>query len=91
MGLEFGGGALTGGRRGRGEADEVEFIAVEQFPLDRVAGVEADGGGQRDGDVDVEFGAVALRADGLDFQGIVGFGCGAGILGHGVSGRKKEG
>ncbi|MGH8592700.1 MAG: hypothetical protein ACREV3_02240 [Gammaproteobacteria bacterium] len=82
-GLGFGAGALTGGGTCRGEADEMEFVAVEQFPLDRVAGVKADGGGQGDGDVDVKFGAVALRADGLDFQGILGFESGAGILGHG--------
>ena len=37
---------LFGQGFGRIDPDKVEFAAVEQFPLDLIAGLQADGGGQ---------------------------------------------
>jgi hypothetical protein len=56
-------------RRGfrRGEADQMQFAAVEQFPLDGFAGLESDGGSQRDGEVDVETRRSALGSNRLHF------------------------
>ena len=61
------GSPLFGGRLGRTQADQVQFAAVEQFPLDGFAGLHPDGGSQRDGEVDVEAGRGALGANRLDF------------------------
>jgi len=49
------------------QADQVQFAAVEQFPLDGFASLQPDGGSQRDGEIDVEAGRGALGANGLDF------------------------
>lgn len=48
----------------------MQFAAVEQFPLDFLAGLQADGGGERQREVDVESGLLALGADGLNFKRI---------------------
>ena len=61
------GSPLFGGRLGRLQADQVEFAAVEQFPLDGFASLHSDGGSQRDGEVDLKPGRGALGANGLDF------------------------
>jgi hypothetical protein len=50
----------------------VQFTAVEQLPLDFFAGLQADGGGERQREVDVESGLLALGADGLNFERIIG-------------------
>ena len=65
-------GAALGERRGCRDPGEVEFSPVEQFPLDFFSGSQTDGGGQRQGEVDVEPGLLAFRPDGLNFQGIGG-------------------
>ena len=61
-----------GGRRGL-DANQAQFVPVEQFPLDLIARVEADGGGQGQGKTHVEPGLLSLRANGLDFQRIGGW------------------
>jgi hypothetical protein len=48
-------------------ADEAEFGSVEQLPVDFFASRQADGGGQGDGQVDVEALFCAFGADGLNF------------------------
>lgn len=63
------GGALGQGRH-RGKAHEMEFAALEQFPLDFVPGLQTDGGGQGQGKAHVEPGLLPARTDGLDFEGI---------------------
>ena len=62
-----------GGRWGGGQADQVQFVAVEQFPLDLIAGIEADGRGEGQRETDVEPRLLSLRADGLDLQRIGGW------------------
>ena len=57
--------------RGRLVADEAQFAAVEQDPVDFFASGQADGGGQRDGQVDVEALFCAFGANGLNFQGVL--------------------
>ena len=49
------------------QADQVQFAAVEQLPLDGFASLQPDGGSQRDGEVDIKPRRGALGADGLDF------------------------
>jgi len=56
----------------------MEFASVQEFPLDELAALEADGGGQSQGDGDVEAGFLGGGADDLDFDGIV-----SGICWHG--------
>src|SRR3990172_13255902 len=60
-------GAFFSGRLGRIETDQMQFAAVEQFPLDGFAGLESDGGSHRDGEVDVETRRSALGSNGLHF------------------------
>ena len=60
-----------GGRRGL-DANQAQFVPVEQLPLDLVARVEADGGGQGQGKTHVKPGLLSLRANGLDSQRIGG-------------------
>jgi len=43
------------------EASQVQFAAVEQFPLDFFAGLQADGGGEGQREVDVESGCWPLE------------------------------
>jgi len=67
----FRGPAFGRGRR-RAQAHQVQFSSVQQFPLDAVAGVEADGGGQGQGKTHVEPGLLSPRSNGLDFQRVGG-------------------
>jgi len=61
----------VGGEWGRGvHANQMQFATVEQFPLDLVARLQADGGGQREGEIDVEARLLSLGTDGLDFERI---------------------
>ena len=59
-----------GGRRRRVQAHQVQFAPVQQFPLDLVAGLEANGGGQGQWKTHVEPGLLSFGADGLDLQRI---------------------
>jgi hypothetical protein len=65
--------ALGGERRSGIEAEEVKFIAIQQFPLNGVAGVESNSCSQGDWDIDIQLGSRAFGANGLDFQRILGF------------------
>ena len=49
-------------------AGEVQFAAVEQFPLDFLAGFQADGRRQGQREVDIQTGLLALGTDGLNLQ-----------------------
>jgi len=49
------------------QPEQMQFAAIEQFPLDGFAGVESDGGSEGDGEVDVEPGRGALGSNGLHF------------------------
>ncbi len=51
---------------------EAQVGAVQQLPLDLLAGLEVQGGGQRDGNVDEEARGLPLGADDLDPQDIFG-------------------
>ena len=55
---------------GRIDPDKVEFAAVEQLPLDFITGLQADGGGQGQREIDIKSGLLVLGADGLNFQWI---------------------
>jgi hypothetical protein len=48
----------------------VEFAPVKQFPLDLIAGPQADGGGQGQGEAHVEPGSLAFGTNGLNAQGV---------------------
>ena len=48
-----------------GDADEVEFASVEEFPLELLTWFQTDGDGQGHGKVDVKTGVLSARADGL--------------------------
>lgn len=48
----------------------MQFVAIEQFPLDMISRIEANGGGHCQGETHVEPGLLSLGTDGLDFQGI---------------------
>ena len=48
-------------------ADQVEFSAIEQFPLHLFSGFDADGRRQRKGKINVEARLLAFGSDGLDF------------------------
>lgn len=52
-------------------ADEGELLAVLQRPLDFLAGLEVDGGGEGEGDSDEETHRAALGPYGLDFDRVV--------------------
>ena len=59
------------GRRSRGvEADQVEFAAIEQFPLHLITGLQPDGRSQGQRKADVETRSLTAGADGLNTQGI---------------------
>ena len=59
------------GRRSRGlEADQVEFAAIEQFPLHLITRLQPDRRSQGQGKADVETRSLTARADGLNTQGI---------------------
>jgi hypothetical protein len=64
LGLGFGGG------RRRGQAHQVEFTPIEQFPLHLITGLQADGRSQGQGKADVEAGSLATGTDRLDTQRI---------------------
>jgi hypothetical protein len=49
------------------ETDEVKFIAIQQFPLNRVTWIESNRRGQGDGDIDIQFGSGVFGANGLNF------------------------
>jgi hypothetical protein len=65
---------LPGSAPGGGWRDiqpkQVEFAPLQQFPLDVIPRVEADGRRQGQGKTHVEPGLLAFGADRLDFQGI---------------------
>ena len=61
MALSFGQGF------GRIDTDQVEFAAVEQLPLDIVAGGQANGGSQGQREIDIKPGLLVFRADRLNF------------------------
>ena len=48
----------------------MEFTPVEQLPLDFFSRFQADGGGQGQGEADVEAGVLSARPNRLDAQGI---------------------
>lgn len=59
------------GGRGLGVGtNEVEFSAVQEFPLDLFAWLQADGGRQGQGEAHIEPRVLATGADDLDAQGI---------------------
>ena len=47
--------------------DEVKFIAIQQFPLNRVTWIESNSRGQGHGDIYIQFGSRAFGANGLKF------------------------
>ena len=53
--------------------DEVEFPALQQFPLHLVTRLQADGGGQGQGKTDIQPGFLSARAHGLNAQRISDF------------------
>jgi hypothetical protein len=54
------------------QPDQVEFAPVQEFPFDGLPRAEANGRGQRQGEVDIESSLLALRTDSLDFKRIAG-------------------
>ena len=60
-------------RTGRGcvGAPQAEFASAEEFPLDFFSGLQADGSGQRHGDVDIGPRLLPLGADCLNFDRIM--------------------
>ena len=58
---------LSGLEPGQLGSYQVQFRAIEQFPLDFFTGLQADGRRQRQGKIDVEPGLLAFGADGLNF------------------------
>ncbi len=61
MALSFGHGF------GRIDTDKVEFAAVEQLPLDFITGLQADGGGQGQREIDIKPGLLVFGTDRLNF------------------------
>lgn len=59
--------ALFGGGVHGMRSEEVKFLAVEEFPLDLLSSLQADGGGQRQGEIDVQPRLLTLGSDGLHF------------------------
>jgi hypothetical protein len=53
-------------------ADQVQFTAVEQLPLDFFASLQANGSRERQREINVESGLLALGSDGLNFERIIG-------------------
>jgi hypothetical protein len=66
-GLVTPGSTLFGCWLGRIEPHQMEFAAVEQFPLNGFTGLETDGGRERDGEVNIEAGRGPLSSNGLYF------------------------
>jgi hypothetical protein len=54
------------------EDNQMRFAPSQQLPLDLIAGIEPNSGGQRQRESHIEPGLLALRTDGLDLQGIGG-------------------
>ena len=52
--------------------DQMEFSAIEQFPLNGFTWLDADGGGEGQRKADVETRLLALGTAGLNFDGISG-------------------
>jgi hypothetical protein len=52
--------------------EEMELAAIEQFPLNGLACLHADGGSQSQREADVEARLLALGTTGLNFDGISG-------------------
>jgi hypothetical protein len=48
-------------------ADEEEFVASVNFPLHHFPWFDINGGGQREGEVDIALRDAFFAADGLDF------------------------
>jgi len=61
-------GVLAGTGKRRIDSDQVEFSPIQEFPLDLFPRLQADGGGQRDWEIDVELGFLSFGADGLHFE-----------------------
>ena len=70
LGCSFSGRSASGRRRRRLGPHQVQFAAIQQFPLDSFAALQANGGGQRQGKADVKTGLLALRSHDLNFQRI---------------------
>ena len=66
LGFGFGAG------RGSFQADEVEFSAVQKFPLHLIAGFQADGRSQSHGKAHIQSLILALGTNGLNPQRISG-------------------
>jgi hypothetical protein len=49
-------------------AHKVEFAPIQEFPFDLFAGLQADGGRQRQWKVDIETGLLPTRANRLHFE-----------------------
>lgn len=46
----------------------MKFSPVQEFPLDLLSRFQTDGRGERDREVNVEFGFLPFGADGLNFK-----------------------
>src|ERR1022692_715413 len=60
---------MASGRRGL-KPDQMQFAAVQQFPLHLLSGLQSDGGHQRQRHVDMEARGLVLGANNLYFYGI---------------------
>jgi hypothetical protein len=49
-------------------SDKVKFPSVQEFPLDLFAGLQADGGRQREGKIHIQPRILSTRANRLDPQ-----------------------
>ena len=56
-----------GGRLGGLRARQVEFTAIQQFPLHFFTCLQANGRGQGQREIDIETRLLAFGTDGLDF------------------------
>jgi hypothetical protein len=63
----------TAGARGRNSrAEQVQFSAIEQLPLDGFTGLQTNGSGQCQRKTDIQAWLLAARADDLDLQWVGG-------------------
>jgi hypothetical protein len=75
-GYDGGSGSFSGfgfgARRGGLQTDQMQFCAVQKFPLNLIAWLETNGGGQSHGKADIESLILALGTNGLNAQGVSG-------------------